>query len=114
MKSFYPIGLLFLLLVAQSGSSPKRLNPCEIYGVAYIEENPSRAHFRVYEESSEAFADIIVFEEQNRLYADKVGIWSFTDKRDFADFYVYFEESKGRSDFSVYFTDFESFAGCNR
>lgn len=114
MKPLYSLLLFVPLVFLCSSNKAPMLDPCQIFGVAYIEDNPNQAHFRVYEEDSEAFADIILFEESNRLYATKVGIWSFTDKRDFADFYVYFEESKGLSDFSVYFTEFESFAGCNR
>lgn len=92
----------------------EQFDPCRIYGKVYIEENPRYAHYRVYEETSEAFADILIFEEENPLYADRVGIWSFTDNRDFADVWIYFEKDKSRADFAVFYTDFESFAGCNR
>lgn len=89
-------------------------DPCDIYGKIYIESNPRYAHFRVYEDDSEAFADIIIFEEENTLYADRVGHWSFVDDRDFADVYIYLDNDRNRADFSVYYTDYESFAGCNR
>ena len=90
-----------------------QLDPCDIYGKIYIESNPRYAHFRVFEDDSEAFADIIIFEEENTLYADQVGHWSFVDDRDFADVYIYIEKDRNMADFSVYYTDYESFAGCN-
>ncbi|WP_422361107.1 DUF6150 family protein [Reichenbachiella sp.] len=91
-----------------------QIDPCEIYGKVYIETNPRFAHFRVYEDESEAFADIIVFEEENSLFADEVGHWSFVEDRDFADVYIYFEKDRNMADFSVYYTEYASFAGCNR
>ncbi|UXX80559.1 DUF6150 family protein [Reichenbachiella carrageenanivorans] len=91
-----------------------QLDPCEVYGKIYIESNPNYAHFRVYEDDSEAFADILIFEEENSLYADEVGHWSFVDDRDFADVYIYFEKDRYMADFAVYYTDYASFAGCNR
>ncbi len=108
--------LIVLLGLAFLGSASKnaQYDPCEIYGLVFIEENPRLAHFKVYEETSEAFADVIIFEEENRLYADRKGKWHFTDKREFADVYIYFEEDRGLSDFSVFFTEYESFSGCNR
>lgn len=107
--------LLFLsALLFGTAYNPKQYDPCEVYGAIYIEDNPRLAHFKVYEETSESFADILVFEQDNRLYADSQGKWFFTKNRDFADFFVYFESERGLSDFSVYYTDFESFAGCNR
>lgn len=109
---FYIIAVSGIFI--NSGSSRKLYDPCKIFGTVYVEKNPRYAHFKVYEEDSEAFADILVFEEENRLYADKKGIWSFTDKKEFADFYIYWEDQRGLADFSVYFTDFESFAGCNK
>ncbi|MEQ6121316.1 DUF6150 family protein [Reichenbachiella sp. MALMAid0571] len=106
--------IAFCGIIINTGSTRKVYDPCKIFGVVYVEKNPRYAHFKVYEESSEAFADILIFEEENRLYADKQGLWSFTDKKEFADFYIYWEKQKGLADFSVYFTDFESFAGCNK
>ncbi|MEQ8712832.1 MAG: DUF6150 family protein [Cyclobacteriaceae bacterium] len=87
-------------------------NYCNIYGTIYETGDPYEAHFKVYEEGSEAFARIIIFEEENRLYATKPGHWSFVENRDLADFIVYFTEESRDAEFSVYFTSFESFAGC--
>ena len=109
---FYVIAVAGLFL--NSGSKMQVYDPCKLFGTVYVVDNPHYAHFKVYEEETEAFADVLVFEESNRLYADEVGIWSFTDKREFADFYIYWVDHKGLADFTVYFTDYESFAGCNR
>lgn len=89
-------------------------DPCRIYGRVFIEENPRYAHYKVYEDDSEAFSDIIIFEEENALYADEVGHWTFVEKREFADVYIYFEENRNLADFSVFYTEYASFAGCNR
>ncbi|MEO9805320.1 MAG: DUF6150 family protein [Reichenbachiella sp.] len=105
---------LSILLWNKEPKGFSQIDPCEIYGKVYIEPNPRYAHFKVYEDESEAFADIIIFEEENSLYADQVGHWSFVDDRDFADVYIYFEKDRSLADFSVYYTDYESFAGCNR
>jgi len=114
MQKFFTIILLAGLTLSISASVERQYDPCNVYGVIFIEDNPRLAHFKVYEEASEAFADVIVFEETNRLYADSKGKWFFTDTREFADFYIYFEEEKGLADFSVFYTDYESFSGCNR
>lgn len=102
---------------AESTVSPAKtaqIDPCQVFGAIYIEEYPENAQFLVYEEESEAFARIQIFEEDNRLMANETGKWYFTDTRDFARYSVYFVEKKINADFSVYFTDFESFAGCRK
>ncbi len=95
-------------------SLTERNRYCNLYGVVYIEESPGLADFRVYEEETEAFSTLLVYEEDNRLYADREGIWCFTDDRNLADFTVYFSERRKGTQFSVYFIDTESFAGCNQ
>ncbi len=104
------------LIIIGSSFSEKQLPHqyyCELRGSFYIEEYPDRADFLIYEDDSEAFADLLIYETDNALFADKPGIWFFTDKRAFADFTIYFVQSKGNADFTVYFTSFESFAGCS-
>ena len=114
MISFITILLSTSLWASDLAKPKEQLDPCKVFGKFYIVDSPYYAHFRVYEEDSEAFSDIIVFEEESVLYADREGHWSFVDKREFADIYIYFEEEKNMADFSIYFTEFESFAGCNR
>ena len=107
--------MIVILIVI--GNSPSvfsaQVDFCKIFGSVYIEENPSLADYRVFEDS-EAFCDIKVFEVESRVYADQEGLWHFTDTKAFADFTIYFEPKKGLEDFSVFFIDVESFAGCNK
>jgi hypothetical protein len=109
--------ILAVLLWIPASSSvvlSNQIDYCRIFGSVYVEEKPNYADYHVYVEESEAFADIIVFKADNRLFADKEGLWHFTDKKAFADFTVYFEKDRGLAEFSICFTDAESFAGCNR
>ena len=109
------IAVLLILMI--TGSSPSvfsgRVDFCKLFGSVYIEKNVNSADFRVYEEDSEAFCNIRIFEVDNRLYADRQGLWHFTDKKEFADFSIYFEPKRGLADFTIFFIDVESFAGCN-
>ena len=104
----FPIVLVIWLNI------PIQLAPCDVYGTVYEVEYPSQADYFVYESGSEAFADVIVYEETNRLYADKKGKWFFAKKPGLARHKIYFVDKKSQADFSVYFTQFESFAGCNQ
>ena len=87
---------------------------CKLRGSVYIEEFPAYADVLVFEESSEAFADMLIYESDNALFADKPGIWHFVDQKAFADFTIGFVDRKQHADISIYFTSFESFAGCNK
>ncbi len=86
---------------------------CGIYGAIYVETDRRRADYLVFEEKNEAFADILIFKETSRVYADRQGIWYFTKNRGMADFTIYYVKEKGQQHFSAFFTDTESFAGCN-
>jgi Family of unknown function (DUF6150) len=105
---------LAFLLSGNAVCNAQGINPivCKIYGSVFIEDDPKKADFIVYVESSEAFADLIVYKQNNRLFADKAGLWYMTEKRDIADFRIYLKEEKRGSDFTIYFTTTESFAGC--
>ena len=101
-------GLLIQLLGYQQ-------NPyCKIYGSFFEVDYAHQADYIIYEEESEGSADVIVYEQLNRLYADRPGMWFFTDKKDFAQYKIYFSKKRQDAHFSVYFTTFESFAGCNQ
>ncbi|RJE71626.1 hypothetical protein BGP76_05930 [Reichenbachiella sp. MSK19-1] len=90
-------------------------DPCQIYGKVYYEtRDPNRADYRVYVEESESFADVVVYEETNALYADRPGHWARVDNPGFANIYIYLERNRSLADFSIYYTETESFAGCNR
>lgn len=87
---------------------------CKIYGSVYFEKDPKKADFKVFVETSEAFSDLMVYLQNNRLFADKAGLWYVTEKRDIADFRIFIAEEKRGTDFSIYYTTTESFAGCPR
>lgn len=106
--------LIVMSFLFFTNDSPKQLDPCEIYGKVYIISDPNRADYRVYVEDSESFCDVIVFKEQSALYADNPGHWTFVENSGLANVWVYIEKNKDMADFSIYYTDYESFAGCNR
>lgn len=89
-----------------------KVEPCKIYGKIFIVDQKHLADFRVYEEETEAFANLVVFKHENRFYADKSGQWFITKDKTEADFWIYFTEIKGQSDFTIAYTPTESFAGC--
>ncbi|MDN5216380.1 DUF6150 family protein [Fulvivirgaceae bacterium BMA12] len=91
----------------------RQTDPCNIFGVVYVEPNERRADYVVYEEKTEAFADLNVFKEENKLLADDAGLWYFTDKRDLADFSIYIANDPSNVHFTIYYTDVISHAGCD-
>lgn len=108
--------LVAFLLVPLNTSSvfSSQVDFCRVFGAVYLESSPQYADYRVFVEDSEAFCDVVVFKADNRLFADRPGLWFFTETKAFADFSICFEKERGLADFTVYFTDTESFAGCNR
>ena len=92
--------------------APNQSLICQVYGSVYEVNEPYLADLIIFEELSEVTADLLVYEQQNRLYANKPGMWYFEDKKDFARFKIFFTTNKSEADFIVYFTEFESFAGC--
>lgn len=96
------------------GSDTSAIDPCDVYGKIYVTGDARRADFRVYVEDTESFADVIVFKQSNSLFADRAGQWNFVNNRDFARVIIYWEKQRNMADFSIAYTDVESFAGCNR
>lgn len=90
----------------------KKINPCTVAGVVFIETSKQRADYVIYIEESEAFSDLVVFKEDNKLFADSPGHWYFTDKRDLADFYIYIADNDNNTDFSIFYTTESAYAGC--
>lgn len=88
------------------------VDPCSLQGAVYVEEVESFAKYKVYVEDVESFADLRVFKEGVRSFADRPGRWHFTDNRAFADFTVAFVSVKSFAHFSIYYTEFQSLAGC--
>ncbi|NER83274.1 MAG: hypothetical protein F6K42_27725 [Leptolyngbya sp. SIO1D8] len=91
----------------------RQADPCNVFGVVYIEPVKKRADYIVYEEKTEAFADLRVFREENKLLADDTGLWHFTDQRAFADFTVYIQDEPSNADFTIFYIDVISYAGCD-
>jgi len=118
MAFFHKRRIVLIAIIFLSGGSPSALSSqedfCKIFGSVYVEKSALKADFRVFKEESEAFSTIKVFPVEARPYADKEGLWHFTDKKEFADFSIYYEPKRALADFSVYFIDVESFAGCNK
>lgn len=104
--------LFFLLAGNFAYSQNGRIDPCKVFGRIYIEKDRNFADFRVFIEENNAFAQLSVFKQSNKFFADSPGQWYFTSIRSEADFWVFFETEKGRSDFSISYINTESFAGC--
>lgn len=98
--------------VEEPTEETQQIDICKLKGAIYIEENRSFADFIVFEQSVEGFADLVVYEVEAQAFATEQGFWYFTDVRGFADYSIYLEESQGLSDFSVFFSDYQSAAGC--
>ena len=112
LKQLFIAGFLMVILSAHTEALPEQNRFCHVFGSIAITEDPRRSHYKVFIEDSEGLADIIVFEEEIQLYADRRGIWHFMDNPGLADYVIFFEETKSFADFSIYYTDIESFAGC--
>lgn len=112
MKHLFLIFILFIGYKTFAQVAPGRVDPCKVFGKLYIVTDKRQADYKIYEEETEAFAQLVVYKQDNRFYADKQGQWFFTKDRTEADFWVYFVDSKGLSDFTIAYTQTESFAGC--
>lgn len=102
----------FLILVAISGLEAQKMDVCNIFGSVYVTKNPKEADFVIFVEESEAFADLIVFKEDNRLFADQKGLWFFTEAIAFANFVVFITDNVDLADFTIFYIETPSFAGC--
>ncbi len=85
---------------------------CRIMGNIFITEVRSQAEFTFYLEESEAFADLLVFPVDSRVFADRAGLWHIVDSPALADFILFKEKERGYAHFKMYYTETESFAGC--
>lgn len=110
MKVF--LGLCVILLLLTSNIKAQTGQACDLYGSVFIEADPKNAFYNVFVEDSESAANLLVFQEENRLFADKKGIWFFTKSRGTANFTIYFVDDRRDADFSIFYTDIASFAGC--
>ncbi len=107
-----PVLCLLFILSAVGTSFSQSFDVCDVYGPIYITDKPHEANLRVFVEESEAFADLVVFKEENVLFADAKGLWAFAKNKSFAHYIIYIDKNKDQADFSIFYTDVESFAGC--
>jgi len=106
--------LLTAVVLTSASPAEGQRNPyCDVYGIMHEVQDQRKADYIVYEEETESFADVIIYDQDNRLYANAPGHWHFVGKEHLARFNVYFTTNRDRAHFSVFFTEFESFAGCN-
>ncbi len=115
MMKYFFAGLFLLVLCLQAGSNTVHrsgTDPCEVYGLIYVEHDRAYADYRVYVEENEGMADLPVYLEDNALYADRSGMWYFTKNRNQAHYRIFLEKNKSFADFSVFYTHTRSFAGC--
>lgn len=89
------------------------LDKCQIFGSIYLTSKAAEADFVVFEESEETFANLVVYKETILSYANEPGKWYFVDDPRLADYYIFIAPNIAQADFTVAFTDVESFAGCN-
>jgi hypothetical protein len=113
-KFFLFLGLLFFFMVGKMYAQIRTIsNPCEVYGVVYVEKIRSRADFVVYVEQEDDFlASLRVFKEDNKLFANRAGMWCFVETQAFADFSIFLTEDRAMADFIISYTDREFMAGC--
>lgn len=88
--------------------------PCNIYGNIFLTNSAKNAQFVVYVESEESFADLVVFKESEASYADIPGHWLITEELVLSDYSIYITENISEADFTIAFTETESFAGCDQ
>ena len=110
LKHLYLI-ILFLYALCLMGQAQDR-SYCQLQGPVYVEESAVYAQYKVYLEASEAFAELLVYKTQNQLFADRPGLWFMTPTKAQARFTIAFVTDKAAADFSIFYIDQESFAGC--
>ena len=86
---------------------------CQIYGSVFFVDNAADAEYTVYVEDEESFANISVYLEESPSYADIPGHWYSTPDPYLADVRIYISDNIAEADFTIAFTETESFAGCN-
>ncbi|MGD1839469.1 MAG: hypothetical protein ACFB0B_01010 [Thermonemataceae bacterium] len=106
------LGWWLLEAVSTSYTTKTPVDPCEVYGNIYIDETDAFAHCRVALVEDEVSAQLPVFIENNSLFANESGKWHLVSSRGLADYIVYVEKSSVQADFTIFFTETASFAGC--
>jgi len=88
--------------------------PCKVYGNIYLVSKADDATYRVYVEDNEYSADIVVFTENNQLLATQTGKWFFVKYIHLADYTIYLTKDRSEANFTVFFTNIDDLARCNR
>lgn len=114
IKKLVYISLLFILgsWISPAPSSIS-INHCQVYGSIFITSTIGNADVVVYLEEEESFSDLVVFKEDSPSLSTELGHWFITKEPQFAKYRVFITENQSEADFTIYFTDVESFAGCN-
>ena len=107
---FYILAFFFLFIIKPVNA--QKIDLCRVFGNFYVTTDKNLADFRVHIEETEGLADLLVYQQKNKFYADKAGQWYITPNKKEADFWIYFEPLKGYANFSISYTETESFAGC--
>lgn len=106
--------LIFILIMGFLLVPDLKAQPayCQLSGAVFVEKDAAKVQYRVFLEPSESFADMLVYQASNALFADKPGNWFFTDARAQANIFIIFVNERSKADFSIHYTETESFAGC--
>lgn len=107
------LGLGFCLAFTGFAGAQSTRSWCAIQGGVFVEKEATRAQYRVFVEDSESFADLLVFKAPNLLFADKPGLWFMATSPAQAEVRIFFVKERNQADFSIFYIDNESFAGCN-
>ncbi|MFK7973022.1 MAG: DUF6150 family protein, partial [Bacteroidia bacterium] len=85
---------------------------CELKGAVFVESVAGFADHKIYIEEMESFSNMIIYKETNPAFASEAGHWYITENRSEADFTIFLEPVRNFADFSVFYTNFPTAAGC--
>lgn len=86
---------------------------CQLFGSVFFTKKAGEADFVVFVEEQESFADLVVFPETSAGFAVSQGHWHRVEEPFLSDFRIYITANLSEADFTIAYTDIESFAGCN-
>lgn len=88
--------------------------PCEVFGNIYFVTQSKNADYVIFVQTEEAFADVVIYKEEEFAYADRSGHWYVTEDILLSDSRVFITENIAEADFTIAYTETESFAGCDQ
>lgn len=110
--SYCIVGVVCFLASSEVVGQARKDQVCSIKGAIFFTTLRQQADFTVFVEETVDFADMQVFREKQRLFADKPGLWHIVDHPHLADYILFQERNRSAADFSIAYTDTQSFAGC--